>query len=125
MRLQYGEAEEAFRAELVAWLEANAPSRELLSIPRISSADMPEFAREWQRKLFEVMSPKPDVGFLVDVSSEVAYGRRQEQTPQELADMAELYQDQVPRYRLHRLDGTLPADTLAHEIAATVWRGLR
>jgi thymidylate kinase len=80
---------------------------------------------KWQRKLFEVMSPKPDVGFLVDVSSEVAYGRRQEQTPQELADMAELYQDQVPRYRLHRLDGTLPADTLAHEIAATVWRGLR
>ena len=58
MRLQYGEAEEAFRAELVAWLEANAPSRELLSIPRISSADLPEFAREWQRRLF-------DAGYLV------------------------------------------------------------
>ena len=66
----------------------------------------------WQRKLFEVLSPKPDVGFLVDVSSEVAYGRRQEQTPQELADMSELYQEQVPRYRLHRLDGTRPADEL-------------
>ncbi|MGH3346694.1 MAG: dTMP kinase [Nocardioides sp.] len=79
----------------------------------------------WQRKLFEVMSPKPDVGFLVDVSSEVAYGRRQEQTPQELADMAELYQEQVPRYRLHRLDGTRPADELAKEIVSTVWRGLR
>jgi len=58
VRLQYGEAEEAFRAELVAWLEANAPSRELLSIPRISSADLPEFAREWQRRLF-------DAGYLV------------------------------------------------------------
>jgi thymidylate kinase len=79
----------------------------------------------WQRKLFEVMSPKPDVGFLVDVSSEVAYGRRQEQTLQELADMAELYQEQVPRYRLHRLDGTRPADELAKEIVTTVWRGLR
>ncbi len=79
----------------------------------------------WQRKLFEVMSPKPDVGFLVDVSSQVAYGRRQEQTPQELADMAELYQEQVPRYRLHRLDGTRPADELAKEIVTTVWRGLR
>lgn len=78
-----------------------------------------------QRKLFELISPKPDVGFLVDVSSEVAYGRRQEQTPQELADMAELYQDQVSRFRLHRLDGTRPADELATEIASTVWRGLR
>ena len=79
----------------------------------------------WQRKLFEVLSPKPDVGFLVDVSSEVAYGRRQEQTPQELADMSELYQEQVPRYRLHRLDGTRPADELAVEIVSTMWRGLR
>jgi alkylation response protein AidB-like acyl-CoA dehydrogenase len=58
VRLQYGDAEEAFRAELVAWLEANAPSRALLARPRISSADMPEFAREWQRKLF-------DAGYLV------------------------------------------------------------
>jgi thymidylate kinase len=79
----------------------------------------------WQRKLFELLSPKPDVGFLVEVSSEVAYGRRQEQTPQELADMAELYQEQVSRYRLHRLDGTRPADALAVEIASTLWRGLR
>jgi len=58
VRLQYGEAEEAFRAELAAWLDENAPSRELLSIPRISSADLPEFAREWQRRLF-------DAGYLV------------------------------------------------------------
>lgn len=79
----------------------------------------------WQRKAFEVLSPKPDVGFLVDIPSDVAYGRRQEQTPQELADMAELYQEQVPRYRLHRLDGTRPADALALEIVSTVWRGLR
>ncbi len=79
----------------------------------------------WQRKLFEVLSPKPDVGFLVEVSSEVAYGRRQEQTPQELRDMAELYEEQVSRFRLHRLDGTRPADALAAEIASTLWRGLR
>ncbi len=78
----------------------------------------------WQRRLFEVMSPKPDVGFLVDVPSDVAYGRRQEQTPQELADMAELYQEQVARFRLHRLDGTRPADDLALEIVSTIWRGL-
>jgi alkylation response protein AidB-like acyl-CoA dehydrogenase len=58
VRLQYGEAEEAFRAELAAWLDANAPSRDLLRIPRTSSANMPEFAREWQRRLF-------DAGYLV------------------------------------------------------------
>ena len=58
MRLEYGESEEAFRAELVAWLEANAPSREQLSVPRLSSAHLPDFAREWQRKLF-------DAGYLI------------------------------------------------------------
>ncbi|HEY3725027.1 MAG TPA: acyl-CoA dehydrogenase family protein [Acidimicrobiia bacterium] len=58
MRLQYGEAEAAFRAELVAWLDANMPPREVLSRPKRSSADLPEWAREWQRKLF-------DAGWLV------------------------------------------------------------
>jgi alkylation response protein AidB-like acyl-CoA dehydrogenase len=56
--LRYGDAEEAFRAELAAWLEANAPSRELLDQQRSSSADMSEWAREWQRTLF-------DAGWLV------------------------------------------------------------
>jgi thymidylate kinase len=79
---------------------------------------------EWQRRLFTLISPKPDVGFLVDVSSEVAYSRRQEQTPDELANMAELYQEQVGRYSLHRLDGTQPAEELAGRIAVTAWRGL-
>jgi len=79
----------------------------------------------WQRRLFTLVSPKPDVGFLVDVSSEVAYGRRQDQTPEELATMSELYQDQVARYRLHRLDGTEVADVLAKQVAAAAWRGLR
>ncbi|MEI8002150.1 MAG: acyl-CoA dehydrogenase family protein [Actinomycetes bacterium] len=53
MRLQYGPAEEKFRADLVAWLDANAPARELLAIPRVSSADLPDWARAWQRKLFD------------------------------------------------------------------------
>jgi hypothetical protein len=61
---------------------------------------------------------------LVDVSSEVAYSRRQEQTPDELANMAELYQEQVGRYHLHRLDGTRPAKELARSIATTAWNGL-
>ncbi|HEV3450025.1 MAG TPA: acyl-CoA dehydrogenase family protein [Acidimicrobiia bacterium] len=53
MRLRYGEAEERFRAELVAWLEEHAPPREVLAAPKRSSADLQPWARAWQRRLFE------------------------------------------------------------------------
>ena len=58
MRLRYGEAEEAFRAELVGWLADHAPPPEVLSQPKRSSADLSPWAREWQRTLF-------DAGWLV------------------------------------------------------------
>jgi alkylation response protein AidB-like acyl-CoA dehydrogenase len=58
VRLRYGDAEEAFRAELDAWLDANLPPREVLDRPKRSSADMPDWARAWQRTLF-------DAGWLV------------------------------------------------------------
>jgi alkylation response protein AidB-like acyl-CoA dehydrogenase len=53
MRLRYDEADEAFRGELIAWLDANAPSPEALADVKHSSADMPEWARRWQRTLFD------------------------------------------------------------------------
>jgi alkylation response protein AidB-like acyl-CoA dehydrogenase len=58
VRLGYGDAEEAFRADLDRWLEENLPPREVLDGPKRSSADMPDWAREWQRTLF-------DAGWLV------------------------------------------------------------
>ena len=58
MRLRYDEADEAFRRELLEWLEAHAPSRELLGAPKLSSAFLPQWARDWQRTLF-------DAGWLV------------------------------------------------------------
>ena len=58
MRLRYGDAEERFRDELVTWLDANAPSRQELSMPKRSSADLRPWARDWQRRLF-------DAGWLV------------------------------------------------------------
>jgi alkylation response protein AidB-like acyl-CoA dehydrogenase len=58
MRLQYAPEDEAFRAELVSWLEANRPSESAVRAPKLSSADMPEWLRDWQRKLF-------DTGWLV------------------------------------------------------------
>jgi len=58
VRLGYGAEEEAFRAELVAWLDEHAPTREMLAQPKRSSADLPDWARAWQRELF-------DAGWLV------------------------------------------------------------
>ena len=58
MHLRYGDAEERFREELVSWLAANAPSREVLLTPKRSSADLQPWSRAWQRRLF-------DAGWLV------------------------------------------------------------
>jgi len=53
MRLQYAPEDEAFRAELGAWLDANQPTAEQMSEPKLSSADMPQWARDWQRRMFD------------------------------------------------------------------------
>ena len=58
MRLRYGDAEETFRADLGAWLDTNAPARAEIDGPRLSSAHLPDWARAWQRTLF-------DAGYLV------------------------------------------------------------
>jgi len=58
MRLRYAPEDEAFRAELDAWLDEHQPSEERLHQPKQSSADMPPWARAWQRSLF-------DAGWLV------------------------------------------------------------
>jgi alkylation response protein AidB-like acyl-CoA dehydrogenase len=58
VRLRYADEDEAFRRELRAWLEANDPPSAALLDTRRSSADMPDWARTWQRKLF-------DAGWLV------------------------------------------------------------
>jgi alkylation response protein AidB-like acyl-CoA dehydrogenase len=53
VRLRYGEAEEQFRRELIAWLDEHAPEPDVMQQPKRSSADLPEWARQWQRTLFE------------------------------------------------------------------------
>jgi alkylation response protein AidB-like acyl-CoA dehydrogenase len=58
VRLRDLDTDEAFRAELVAWLEANAPSRELFDQGKQSSACFTDWSREWQRTQF-------DAGWLV------------------------------------------------------------
>jgi alkylation response protein AidB-like acyl-CoA dehydrogenase len=58
VKLEYDETDEAFRAELVAWIEANYPPAEERQPAPSSSADLVPWVRAWQRKLF-------DAGWLV------------------------------------------------------------
>jgi alkylation response protein AidB-like acyl-CoA dehydrogenase len=53
VRLRYGEAEEQFRRDLIAWLDEYAPAPDVMNQRKQSSADLPEWARQWQRTLFE------------------------------------------------------------------------
>jgi alkylation response protein AidB-like acyl-CoA dehydrogenase len=53
VRLRYGPAEEAFRAELTEWLDDHVPPDEVLRRPKLSSADLQPWARDWQRTLFD------------------------------------------------------------------------
>ena len=53
VRLRYGEAEEQFRSDLITWLDEHAPAPDLMRQRKRSSADLPDWAREWQRTLFE------------------------------------------------------------------------
>jgi len=89
MRLQYGPEDERFRAELVAWLEANMPGDEMLREPKLSSAHMPDWARAWQRKLF-------DDGWLVPGWPPELGGR--DATPtQQMIYFEEMSRREVPR----------------------------
>jgi alkylation response protein AidB-like acyl-CoA dehydrogenase len=58
VRLTFDDDVEAYRAELAAWLDANAPRPEDATERSQSTADVPAWARSWQRKLF-------DAGWLV------------------------------------------------------------
>jgi alkylation response protein AidB-like acyl-CoA dehydrogenase len=58
MKLRFDEDLEDFRRELTGWLEANRPDATETAVRPRSSADVPEWARRWQRRLF-------DAGWLV------------------------------------------------------------
>ncbi len=58
MKLAFDETTEAFRREFGAWLDANAPTEDMTTVRPGSTADIPPWAREWQRTMF-------DAGWLV------------------------------------------------------------
>jgi alkylation response protein AidB-like acyl-CoA dehydrogenase len=54
VKLHYDASTEAFRGELRAWLQANQPTlEEMRAEPLTSSAHMTDWARRWQRRLFD------------------------------------------------------------------------
>ncbi len=54
MRLSFDEQTEAFRRECAAWLDENAPDEATALAARAhSSADIPRWARAWQRRMFD------------------------------------------------------------------------
>jgi len=89
VRLHYGDADERFRAELVAWLEDNAPPREVLAAPKRSSADLQPWARAWQRRLF-------DAGWLVP-GWPPELGGRNASAGEQMIYFEELKRREIPR----------------------------
>ncbi|MEY2397657.1 MAG: hypothetical protein QOJ00_831 [Actinomycetota bacterium] len=82
MKLQFDEATEAFRREFDAWLDANAPSPDEAAEKSRSSAHIPEWARAWQRTMF-------DAGWLVPGNSP-EYGGRNASVIEQFVHLEEL-----------------------------------
>ena len=53
MRLRWDDEAEAFRRELDDWLDTNLPPTEQMHEAKLSSAHLPDWARAWQRTLYE------------------------------------------------------------------------
>src|SRR5215469_8031499 len=87
MKLASDPSVEQFRAEFAAFLDAHLPAEaEAMPRPR-SSSDMPEWARRWQRTLFEA-------GWLLP-GNPPQYGGRNATLPQILAHTEELSRRRV------------------------------
>ncbi len=82
MKLTFGDDVEAFRRELAAWLDEHTPSPSEADVRPRSSADIPPWARAWQRKLF-------DAGWLVP-GNPPEYGGRNASVIEQFVHLEEL-----------------------------------
>jgi alkylation response protein AidB-like acyl-CoA dehydrogenase len=87
MRLRFDEQTEAFRAEFIDWLEANAPDPGETTERATSSAHVPEWARRWQRKMF-------DAGWLVP-GNPPEYGGRNASVLEQFVHEQELHRRRI------------------------------
>jgi thymidylate kinase len=78
---------------------------------------------EFQKRLVRLVSPSPKLSFLLDVPPEtVAVRKPLQYSFEELCLQAGLYQDELLRSRVVRLDGERPQAELTDEIAEAIWR---
>ena len=89
MRLGSDPEVEKFRAEFSAFLDAQLPSEAEAQPRSSSSSDVPEWARQWQRTLF-------DAGWLLP-GQPAEYGGRPASLPQQLAYLEELAERRIYR----------------------------
>ena len=87
MRLRFDDRTEAFRAEFLAWLEDNAPDPADTTERSTSSADVPEWARQWQRRMF-------DAGWLVP-GNPPEYGGRNASLLEQFVHQQELNRQRI------------------------------
>src|ERR1051326_7577662 len=91
MQLAWGPQEQAFRSEIAAFLDANAPPEAYIARASESGDEngVPQWARDWQRALF-------DNGWLIPGYSP-EYGGRNATPVQTLIYMEELAKRGIPR----------------------------
>ena len=95
VRLHYDESTEQFRTELDAWIDEHLPPAEVRAELPLSSGHLPDWARRWQRTLF-------DAGWLVPGWPPELGGRNA--TPvQQMVYFEEFARRQVPRS--HNIQG--------------------
>src|SRR6478736_2039830 len=82
MRLAFDDATEAFRAEFAEWLDEHVPDEATTTVRSHSSADVPPWARDWQRTLF-------DAGWLVP-GNPPEYGGRNATLVEQFVHLEEL-----------------------------------
>ncbi|MFP3899243.1 MAG: acyl-CoA dehydrogenase family protein [Acidimicrobiia bacterium] len=87
MRLRFDDQTEAFRAEFVEWLEANAPHPAETTERATSSAHIPGWARRWQRTMF-------DAGWLVP-GNPPEYGGRNASVLEQFVHQQELHRRHI------------------------------
>jgi alkylation response protein AidB-like acyl-CoA dehydrogenase len=89
VRLSYDAEAEAFRRGLLEWLADNLPSPDRMAEPKQSSAHLPDWARAWQRRLF-------DAGWLVP-GWPPELGGRNASAVEQMIYFEELSKEQIPR----------------------------
>jgi alkylation response protein AidB-like acyl-CoA dehydrogenase len=87
VRLRFDDRTEAFRNEFIEWLEANAPDPSETTERATSSAHVPEWARHWQRRMF-------DAGWLVP-GNPPEYGGRDATVLEQFVHQQELHSRRI------------------------------